>query len=263
MLMRPQLCLGAIAVTTLGLAGQASAASVSLVGGATTLDMTDFDHPLNQSQAYEVNSFGTGSHRIDLPVEDHPPIYPEYGPYETYGQIDYDVEQTSDGARISVWSHVERHSFQYGTGVEGPNYYFDPGIYLVFSVTFTTDQDMFYNFSAPVPDFSGYAISYRAEFGEDIVSAAAHGLVTSFNGYPTGPGHVITGPFLSTGTVAAGTHTFTFRLTGGSNEVLIGDASVLLELSAAPQTVIPTPAAAGLGLVALGGAALRRRRRRY
>ena len=258
MFMRSQLCLGAIAVTTLGLAGHASAASVSLVEGSVTLDMTNLDHPLSQFEAHEVNSFGAASHRIDLPIEDHPPIYPE-GPYETYGQIDYNLEHTSDGARIAVSSHVERHSFQYNTGVEGPNFWFDPPIYIEFTATFVTDEDMFYSFSAPFPDFGGqYAVGFRSEFAGQVVSAHSHGELRG-SGYPTGPGEIVTGPFLSTGTVAAGTHTFLFRMSGGSNEVLIGNASVLLELSAAPQTVIPTPAAAGLGLVALGGAMLRRR----
>lgn len=257
----------AIGLSMAGAVGvEAGAASVQIDSGSVDITFRQSDNegsipPYDKEASFEVTGYGQGGGRLDFTYADADDD-PDDDSDETVGEVTYDLQETGDGARLQVTSRVEKAFDQYFA--EDPQYP-EPAAFMIdseFTVTFTTTQTMRYVLDVPVPDLRRYT-GFEARFADQRAAAA------NDTGYPfSAAGFRQTGElddrvlydFLASGVLEAGTYTFFVAENGRDpNANYVGSGSATLTLSAV-DTVIPTPAAAPLGLALLSLAALRRRR---
>lgn len=233
----------------LALAGGASAGSIQSLTGSVQLDVginEDHEGRLGQEWGEDVSE----TYAVEFPEMSHYDItrtaeVPDEGEYTGVAGVEYRLEEVGDGAVFDVFAFATAEGFRSRYDEPHPFDLADAS----FTITFTTTRDMTYRFEAFVPD---YTTDFRAVLDGVEASARVDPYFGEFDGTmvvddpETGPRF---DPFLATGVLRAGTHTFTV------------DASWVDSAGRAIVTLsVPSPAAAALGVALLSLGAMRRRR---
>lgn len=224
-------------------ASAAQGASVTLVDGGVDLTLEPF-----------TSSGGPASAQFDVQLEETQARSLVGHGGEGLAEVEYAAFLTEGGADLNVRA-VARSGGAFNDGGLATS---------VFSITFSLDEATDYWFQAEVETGP---FDFRALLDDEEASASVD-LLGEFSGtLPTiddeGGSPVGFGTFVSVGTLAAGTHTFSVSVSGGLSRSFDGldtEGFARLTLGESP-TLIPTPAASLLGVATLLGLIARRRPR--